>query len=465
MALNTESVIAANRFGLGAAPGELERIGGDARDWLRTQVQTTPPLPHAFRVLPGSASALESLLHYITERRTLMKRKDAADAVKQLRTRRTSPPGLYRQHALARALNAIRTDIPFHERLVHFWSNHFALSTSNEMMHVLAGPFEVEAIRPNVCGHFLDLLLAVEKHPGMLVYLNNYESVGPRSEFATHADHGRNHPKFGINENLGRETLELHTLGVGSGYTQKDVTTYSLAITGWSVGGLAPEKEGAPGLFQFKPTLHEPGPKTILGKRYSQSGIAQGEAVLHDLAVHPATARHVATKLARHFIADDPPASAIARISNAFMSSGGHLPTVYDSLLDSPEAWQNVRAKYKTPHEYVCSTMRALNFTKERAGFALKAFRALGQSPWQPGSPAGWPDTAAAWSGPESLYGRVEFAAMVADHVGNRLDPEPLALAMLGPTLSERSLQTVRQAESAEQGLALLLASPEFQRR
>src|SRR6185503_17138370 len=229
----------------------------------------------------------------------------------------------------------------FRERLVHFWTNHFAVSADKPQVLALAGALENEAIRPHVAGRFADLLAAVEAHPAMILYLDNQASIGPNSQLAQRR--GRRTPgegrKFGINENLAREILELHTLGVDGGYTQHDVTTFAQALTGWSIGTDRVRKGGTPGKFEFHEAAHEPGTRTILGTRYGQSGVAQPRAVLADLAKHPATAHHIAVKLARHFIADEPLRDDVARLAKAFRDSDGDLPTLYRALLDTPAAW------------------------------------------------------------------------------------------------------------------------------
>ena len=194
-------------------------------------------------------------------------------------------------------------------RLVMFWSNHFCVSANKGPVRGMAGAYEREAIRPHVLGRFVDMLLAVERHPAMLVYLDNHVSIGPNSRAGLNRG-------LGLNENLAREILELHTLGVGGGYTQEDVTNLARILTGWTVANLA-NPVGEPGRFFFAPARHEPGAWTVLGKRYGEAGMAAGEAVLRDLARHPATARHIARKLARHFVSAEPPAALVARLTPA----------------------------------------------------------------------------------------------------------------------------------------------------
>jgi uncharacterized protein (DUF1800 family) len=318
------------------------------------------------------------------------------------------------------------------------------------------------------------MLTAVEQHPAMLAFLDNQYSVGQDSEAALKAQRaaarrfGAVNPRrqFGINENLAREILELHTLGVNGGYTQADVTSFAQIITGWSIGGGKGRLAGgAPGQFYFRDNLHEPGAKTFLGKTYRQSGQAQGEAVLADLSRHPATAQFVATKLVRHFVADDPPPEAVDRLAKAFLKSGGDLPHVYSALIDSPEAWQPEARKFKTPQEFVFSSLRALNVSPQRPEEVVRSFELLGQRQYTPGSPAGWPDIAKAWDGSDALMHRVLWAARFADKFDRGLDPVELAAASLGSYARPDTLAALRRAASSGQALALLLLSPEFQRR
>ena len=471
------AAVAANRFGLGARPGELERIGRQPREWLAAQLSGPAP-----RLADAELrSSAEILAQGLEVRRELRAARRAAGA------RNTANPGdstdqanaaaallkvgqiyrpIYITEATARLREAVTTDRPFVERLTWFWTNHFAVSVDKNLMLGLAGSLEREAIRPNVLGHFSDLLLEVEQHPAMLLYLDNHVSVGPHSKAARALDRRDRTRRAGINENLAREIMELHTLGVGGGYTQSDVTAFAEVLTGWSIGGDAGRlTRGEPGKFLFRPELHEPGGKVVLGRRYSDQGYQEGVSVLHDLAAHPSTARFVATKLARHFIADEPPPHAVERIAAAFRDSRGHLPTVYRALLESPEAWSPDLVKYKTPSDYIVSTFRGLDLPVDGGRSPLAPFELLGQRVYGPGSPAGWPDRSADWDGASALLKRIEWADAVGQRVGNRRDAAALAPQLLGESLSEPTRTAIARASSGSQAIALLLASPEFMRR
>lgn len=302
----------------------------------------------------------------------------------------------------------------------------------------------------------------------MILYLDNQRSIGPNSGFGRRANRFRPDRSIGLNENLAREILELHTLGVDGGYTQADVTEFAKVISGWSIGGASGTgrfADGEPGAFAFRDAMHEPGTHTVLGKSYSQQGLRQGEAVLRDLARHPATARFIAMKLARHFVADDPPTALVAELSETYLSSGGDLASVCQRLVSADASWLEPYGKYKSPHDLVISTIRALDHVPDAPRFVPGALDLMGQAPFRPGSPAGWPDTAGQWGGADALYKRIELANAIARFVGSRINPVELGDAVLGPLLGPKTRASVVRAESVVQGTTLLLASPEFQRR
>jgi uncharacterized protein (DUF1800 family) len=347
--------------------------------------------------------------------------------------------------------------------MVHFWSNHFCVSVDNPRVTAFAGAFERDAIRPHVLGRFADLALAVERHPAMLIYLNQFQSVGPDSPAAA-----RNPDrKRGLNENLAREIMELHTLGVRSGYTQADVTEFARALTGWTVDGLGGGKaaEGDPDRFVFRPGQHEPGTRTILGKRYAQDGEAQARAALIDFAHAPATASHLATKLARHFAGDDPPPAMVARLADSFTRSKGDLPTVYRALIASPEAWAPTPTKFKTPWEWTISSLRGVGHRQVGAMQIAALQTQLGQRVWKPGSPAGWDDVAASWAGSDALLRRVEIAQRLAAPLGEGVDARVLAPRIMPGSLSTTTADQIARSESPAGAIALMLASPDFLRR
>jgi len=460
-----KAVIAANRFGLGARPDPLREIASRPESWLLEQLAGPSRLPAEIRDLPDSASVLVEVRDVRKGQRAAKKDGVAPDIVEKYgRVVRKH----YVEQAAARYRSAAASDTPFHERLVHFWSNHFAVSADKQPLPAIAGLFENEAIRPHVAGRFIDLLLAAERHPAMIVYLDNQRSIGPESALGKRANRRRGDQQFGLNENLAREILELHTLGVDGGYTQQDVTTFARVLTGWSIGG-ANDKgrfaDGEPGRFEFRELIHEPGAQSVLGKKYPQSGVDQGEAVLRDLAVHPSTAQFLCTKLARHFVADDPPAALVDGLANIYLDSNGELSAVYEALIRAEEPWLETYTKYKTPHDFVISTLRAFRHVPEKPKFIVGALDLMGQTPFRPGSPEGWPDTAQQWGGADALYKRIEWSNTVARVVGSRVNPVELGDAVLGTEFDPETSKAIARAESLSQGITLLLASPDFQRR
>jgi uncharacterized protein (DUF1800 family) len=457
--------IAANRFGLGARPGELAHLGTDPRGALNAQLTGGAPILQSTG-LASSADILSQALKLRRERR--LARADAApnaDVALVKKVAQLYKP-VYVDETDARLRAALTTERPFVERLTYFWNNHFAVSVDKMAVLGLAGSFEREAIRPHVLGNFSDLLLAATRHPAMLLYLDNQTSVGPHSKLAVRAARGIGEHRLGINENLAREILELRTLGVSGGYTQADVTSFAHVLTGWSIGSDSGRfAEGVPGQFVFHEAMHEPGAQAVLGKRYSEDGAAQGVAVLRELARHPATAEFIATKLARHFIADEPPRAAVEKLARVFRASNGDLPSVYRALIDLSECWAQTFAKFKTPSEYIISSLRGLSLPESFVDKARASFALLGQRTYAPGSPAGWPDRSADWDGGAAVLKRIEWADAWGQKMGAHRDAALLAPEWLGAAMSAATQTSIARAASGAQALTLLLTAPEFMRR
>jgi uncharacterized protein (DUF1800 family) len=364
----------------------------------------------------------------------------------------------YRAEALARLQRAVIVDCGLAERLVAFWSNHFCISANKgPLARMWAGSFEREAIRPHVFGRFANMLKAVEQHPAMLFFLDNQQSLGPDSRA------GQNR-KRGLNENLAREIMELHTLGVDGGYSQDDVTSLARIITGWTFAGRQGQL-GAPGSFVFNANAHQPGPQRLLGRTYENNGVAQGEAALADIARHPSTAKFIAAKFARHFVADDPPPALVARLQEVFHKSDGDLGALTTALVDSDEAWHAPLTKLRSPYEFLVAIGRLLARIPDDPTLYLGGLNQLGQPLWSPAGPNGFPDTNAAWAAPEGMKLRLDISAQVASRVGNNIDPRDLLELAVADAASPETRQAIERAESRQQALALLLMSPEFQRR
>jgi uncharacterized protein (DUF1800 family) len=366
------------------------------------------------------------------------------------------PQQLYLEEARVRIDAALRAEIGFVERLVWFWSNHFCISADKGPgVRALAGAFEREAIRPHVLGRFADMLIAVETHPAMLRYLDNVRSIGPNSIV------GRNR-NAGLNENLAREILELHTLGVRSVYTQADVTSFARVITGWSVVPFQQDPQRG-GEFVFNPRLHEPGAQSVIGRSYRAAGMEQGLVVLRDLARHPATAKHVAQKIAIHFVSDTPPPAFVDRLAKRFLDTQGDLKELAKELVASTEAWDAPREKLKRPGEWIVGALRATGYAPPDVRPVVQAQNLLGEPLWRPPAPKGFSDATAAWM--DGLSQRLDIANQLSRRVGSLVDPADAIDMALGPLASADTRRAVARAESRSQALTLLLMSPEFQRR
>lgn len=518
--VSLNAAIALTRFGLGARAGEMEAVGDDARGWLTAQIRPGgAPLPQGD--LPTTEERVQDWLAYQQtgqQRRQIRRREEMApqnasppaimaqpmaegaamsamtqqgqtpaqtapmsdEAQAAFDARRESRRDLVQETAqefVARTDLGATTPDGFAERWALFWANAFTVSATKLQSGVFIGPYEREAIRPHVFGRFEDLVLAAESHPAMLTYLDQAQSVGPGSV----AGQRRN---AGLNENLAREILELHTLGTDGGYTQADVTELAQALTGWSI----PTKRGGGGQgrgqgrrqgrgrraamaeapagngFVFRAVVHEPGTRTVLGKTYAEGGAEQGRAILRDLANTPQTARRLSHNLARHFVADEPPPILVQKLEAAWTSSRGDLAQVARALIEAPEAWEPQASKVKTPYEFIVSTHRALDTRPQRPQPLQQALGQMGQPAFSAPSPEGWPDTAADWAGPDALVKRLNWAKTVGDRA-TETDAEAVAAAALGPRLGERSRLAIARAESRAEALTLFLMSPEFQRR
>jgi uncharacterized protein (DUF1800 family) len=461
------AALALHRFGFGPSAGQIEAIASDPRGALLAELDRPAAATLAVD-LPSSAQAARAVFDFQAERRAQQKLAlrvekaaeivgdaDIAMAAAPMSEAGPKQPPLPQQlilnEAKARFDAATGADIGFVERLVWFWSNHFCISA--DKIPAMAGAYEREAIRPHVLGRFADLLLAVESHPAMLFYLDNVESMGPNSIAGINRDKG-------LNENLAREMLELHTLGVRSGYTQADVTSFAKVLTGWT--WIPPSEPAYGGEFTFNKLLHEPGPQTLLGRSYPDTGIDQGRAVLADLARHPATARHMAQQLASHFVADAPPDTLVDKLTRSFQDSDGNLKEVAKALIDADESWALQRQKLKTPAVWIASVLRVTGAQPLiPIGQIMNAQASLGEPLWRPPAPNGFSDSEAAWI--DGVPRRLDVANAFAGRVAVA---EPLALlqSSVGPLASAPTRDTVAHAETRRQAVALLVMTPEFLR-
>jgi uncharacterized protein (DUF1800 family) len=441
--MDTNAAVAFSRFALGRRLDEP--APSDSHAWLRAQLDGPDTCPTA-----GMPTVAEAL---VVAQQVAMAAKKGTD-------RNNGPDSfitehrVFMQHVRAEEAaflnNALVTPNGFRERLVWFWVNHFNVSAKNRVSNASMGPFVREAIRPHVTGRFRDMLLAVMRHPAMLAYLDQDKSKGPDSRIGE-----RKHK--GLNENLARECLELHTVTPAAGYTQTDVTNFAKVLTGWTVT-LAQEPRG----FVFKAAAHEPGQQIVMGRTWPD-GEQGGIELLEWLADHPSTRHHLAEKLVRQFVADDPPPADVARIEAVLRNTNGDLGAASHALIDLPDAWAPL-TKVRSPMDFVVASMRAAGATAQSNPEIVEDLRNLGEGLFRAPFPTGWPDRAADWAGPEAMLQRVDYAYQLAARLTDR-EPVELAQNTLGPLLAADTLTEIRRAGTRQDGLTLLFASPEFQRR
>ncbi|NRB36400.1 MAG: DUF1800 domain-containing protein [Rhodobacteraceae bacterium] len=450
-----DSFHALHRFGFGPAPGEMRAVASDPRAWVAAQIGPTPAPPR----LAGFAGS-DALLTRLYSARFEGNETYAS-------TNRDVYRNAYLPEILARAEIAVTTARPFAERMVMFWSNHFTVSRLKPVVGNAAAAYEREAIRPHVFGRFADMLRAVVQHPVMLTYLDNTASMGEQSPIGLRRQ-ARRGDFNALNENLAREILELHTLGVTGGYDQTDVIELAKVLTGWSVGGIRmgfERNRPRHGGFEFKPMLHEPGPKTVVGRRYRENGEQEGIDALNDLARHPSTAQFIATKLARHFLADDPPDSAVRHLAQVFAESDGDLGEVAQALVSLDLAWTAPPTKIKPHYDYVIAVLRAMDTAKVSPRDVYRLLRNINSMPFTAPSPAGWGDRAEDWLAPAALMARIEWVRSISSALPHGFAPNAFLEALIGPVANAPIQQEVARAPSGPDAMALVLASAEFQRR
>jgi uncharacterized protein (DUF1800 family) len=525
-----EALHALNRLAFGPAPGDLERVTRlGATAWIAEQLH-----PERLTLPSFLADQLATLrTPGQTQRELVRDYREAAKAAKQARQAETAAPdgtkprseeaAERRRQAAAivveageqRLLQALNSPRQLQEVLVDFWFNHFNVFQGKGLDRVLVESYEREAIRPNVFGRFRTMLGATAKHPAMLFYLDNWLSVAPGFQPPARL-FAATRPAAGLNENYAREVMELHTLGVDGGYTQRDVTELARILTGWTMAPQPPKRRhvdltsgpvyarGQPqgdSIFVFDPARHDDGPKTWLGHAVAPGGQAEGEFALDALARHPATAKHVASRLARRFVADDPPPALVARLSQRFLGTDGDLRAVMQALVDSPEFRDPRAVKFKTPYQYVMSSVRATGIVASNVKPLMAQLAQLGQPLYGCQTPDGWHDTEADWLGPDAITQRVNFATVLASgrlplqRVDDPDSPVPAPglkamerqadkatardqpvegstppvdaatlLAALGPAISDKTRAAVASSPPALRA-ALVLGSPDFMRR
>ncbi len=458
-----KAAIAATRFGLGAKPGEIDVARDDPKAWLISQIR--PGGADQPQANPATAAQrVAEFRDYAQERRAEkqaggIQKGDRSDPVRMAARLLRDDTGA---DFLARVQLAARTDADFRERWTLFWCNHFTVSATKLATATVIGPFEQEAIRPHVFGRFQDMLLASSTHPAMLLYLDQAQSIGPDSLAA--GRRVRNGKTAGLNENLAREIMELHTVGVSAGYAQADVTEFARAMTGYSISGPRDDPDRI-GRFLFRAAAHEPGSRTVMGRAYSQADGEQATAVMKDLAASPHTARHVALKLATHFVSDEPPPALVARLQRSYLDTHGDLAALAHTLVNSPEGWEPQAQKFKTPYEFMVSSWRAAGAVPDNLAGVAPVLNGMGQKAFSAPSPKGWSEETAVWCAPDAIIKRMAWSeGFAAGAIGDR-DPSQVARDGLGARLTPLVAKAIARAETRAEGLSILLMSPEFQRR
>jgi uncharacterized protein (DUF1800 family) len=454
--------LAEHRFGYGPSPSvpPPENVAGMLAELGSVDhAQTRFPIP-PFHVLQD---ALALRIRFNTYARKHPDTAEGKEALKKVRQILRDMRGEHSQWFVQTQLRRITARHGFRERLTAFWADHFTAIGGGGLLRFASPLYVEEAVRPNITGHFGDLLTACVTHPLMLNYLDQNTSVGPNSRMAK-----RRNGRRGLNENLAREVLELHTLGVDGPYDQTDVRELAKLFTGLS----ATRHYG----FKFRRAMVEPGGKTLLGKTYrADGGMATIRAALDDLARHPATAAHIARKLAVHFVSDTPSDDLVAHIKSAYLDSDGNFIDCYAALLEHPHAWQQKSTNMRPPDEFVSAALRSLGVTAQTLlQMDLRAVREvffrplqlMGQGWLAPNGPDGFAETDSAWATPQGISARLEWAvAAPARLLADLPDPREF----VGPTLGGQVPDAVRfaanTAETREVAIGLILASPAFQRR
>ena len=456
---------AVSHYGMGGNKVDLTSAQDNPLDWMLAQLHddTAPliaglvPSSHQlvdFAAFSESQGQLRSAARS-NEKKLLKVNALASEYRARIRTQVTENFG-------RRFVHSVTTSQAIKERLSLFWSNHFCVSRIGRRAYHSACPaYENEAIRSHLNGSFSQMLLAAVSHPVMLIYLDNIQSMGPNTRRGTKRNRG-------LNENLAREILELHTLGVGGGYSQADVLALAKIITGWTIDRYSDENEGK---FYFDNIMHESGKHKLLGRAYANTGYEQGVAALQDLAVHPATAKHIATKLVRHFVNDEPASADVAAVAKVFIKTQGDLPSVHEAVFKLKSGWNPENKKFRTPYELVVAVVRGLgiqqaDFEQIKTVAALQnILRVMNNEPFTAPSPAGWPDTTVGWDSPGAIKQRLDWGVSMGERFGNQLSAHSMLKHMVDPADAAHLGESIARAASTSQALALLLASPNIQWR
>ncbi|AJY46958.1 DUF1800 domain-containing protein [Martelella endophytica] len=457
--ISSQTAISAVRFGYGLRPGETAPDDpAGVENALRQATKGAPGFP-----VEGIEARRQHAIDYFSERSAISKAYEGEARMAEMKKLRQSAAKAFQADQIARIAQAAASPYGFDERLASFWTDHFSVSfRKTDDMRLMTPLYEAEAIRPNMTSTFGALLTEATLHPAMITYLDQFRSVGP------HSVRAERNKKLGLNENHGRELLELHTVGAGSGYTQTDVRQASYLLT-----GLTLDRPDAKTVFDAKRA--EPGTFTILGKTYGGDTrqISDVDDFLNDLAVRPETARYISTKLASYFIDEDAPEDVVAAMEETWKRTDGDLAAVYATMLEAPQAFTLAPCNVKQPFDYVVSCLRALNVdgraltTDDKRGRGVNyTLNTLGQPVWDPPSPEGFEAGRASWVNGHQLAGRIVAARRLINWFADKeQEPQAFAEQALGPLLSDNTRTLVKRAPNRVSAMTLVLASPEFNLR
>lgn len=481
-----------NRAAYGPTPASIEQLReAGARNWIEQQL--TPQLLddsrtvgrlRKYRTISLSSAVLwkdyyQPVLNARRDRKKAAASEESssdsmmAPAPRARNSRMLRPQQVMQELSMAKLDRAIHSERQLEEIMVDFWSNHFNVFAGKSFARVLVTGYERDTIRPHTFGKFEDLLMATAKSPAMLVYLDNARSAAiaeNRPSPARPAGRKRKQAASGLNENYARELLELHTLGVGGGYSQHDVTELARAFTGWTL-----QRDSTGVRFRFREALHDTKPKKVLTFALDgKGGIREGEMLIRKLALHPSTARFISRKLAQRFVSDAPPQALVDRVAKRFLESGGDIRETLRALLLSDEflSLDYAKTKIKTPFEYIVSAVRAAGRPEINLNLAIASLRQMGQPLYLAQPPTGYSESAEDWVTSSGLVERLNFAVTLASKsADDAASAADIAHRILGAPLSQKSIGSIEKKVSASSqdsknlALALVLGSPEFQRQ
>lgn len=449
--MKPQSLIATNTLGMGARAGEIAACKSDPKGWLEHQIRHPSPLNIEYESAPSVDALFADYRDLMIDVRNRRRDDPKANVFSFRKDIRSHVHNVFWNEINLRQQQAVLSENSFIERWAWFWFNRFSVSGRNKLLRLSVGAFEREAIRPHIFGQFENMLTASSLNPAMLLYLDNEESIGPNSKLAQ-KDGGKH------NENLAREILELHTMGVDSGYGIDDITALAMGLTGWSI-----TKTMTGFKTVFRKNAHEPGPVSLLGKTFPHAGNDRIYDMLRLLAGDRATATHIAMSLVQHFIAGEISEKAVTALRDSFLETHGDLKQLAITLINLDEVWQQSDWIFKRPDEYLVSVGRA--FPDWDAYFKYELTENMGQEYLNAPGPDGWPQTGEDWMTAESLLIRLSWFRSAAKSIPNWINLDYFIQEALGGYISTNTRAALYRSLPRNEELTLALLSPEFLRR